>query len=72
MTLTKEHLLGHLYAGTDEPESKVIDVFICKLRKKILTATRCGSYIETIWGYGYVLRDPPALSNEENSRLGAA
>ncbi|MEE4211205.1 MAG: response regulator transcription factor [Parvularcula sp.] len=72
MTLTKEHLLRHLYAGMDEPASKVIDVFICKLRKKILTATRCGSYIQTIWGHGYVLRDPSTLSDSENSRLGAA
>ena len=49
--------LNHLYGGMDEPELKIIDVFICKLRKKLGLA--CGdSYIETVWGRGYVLRDP--------------
>lgn len=57
-TLTKEQFLNHLYGGMDEPELKIIDVFICKLRKK-LSATGDGeSYIETVWGRGYVLRDP--------------
>lgn len=55
-TLTKEQFLNHLYGGMDEPELKIIDVFICKLRKKIATATGGDSYIETVWGRGYVLR----------------
>lgn len=56
-TLTKEMFLNHLYGGMDEPELKIIDVFICKLRKKLMTI--CGeNYIETVWGRGYVLRDP--------------
>ena len=38
-TLTKEMFLNHLYGGMDEPELKIIDVFICKLRKKIAQAT---------------------------------
>ena len=59
-TLTKEMFLNHLYGGMDEPELKIIDVFICKLRKKIAEATGHGSYIETVWGRGYVLRDPEA------------
>jgi two-component system cell cycle response regulator CtrA len=42
----------------DEPELKIIDVFICKLRKKLSEATGDPSYIETVWGRGYVLRDP--------------
>src|ERR1700685_742374 len=57
-TLTKEMLLNHLYGGMDEPEMKIIDVFICKLRKKLATATNGDNYIETVWGRGYVLRDP--------------
>lgn len=57
-TLTKEMFLNHLYGGMDEPELKIIDVFICKLRKKLSTATGGDNYIETVWGRGYVLRDP--------------
>ncbi|MGY9046772.1 chemotaxis protein CheY [Puniceibacterium antarcticum] len=57
-TLTKEMFLNHLYGGMDEPELKIIDVFICKLRKKLSEATGEESYIETVWGRGYVLRDP--------------
>ena len=63
-TLTKEMFLNHLYGGMDEPELKIIDVFICKLRKKLAEATGGENYIETVWGRGYVLRDPvpPAAS----------
>jgi two-component system cell cycle response regulator CtrA len=57
-TLTKEMFLNHLYGGMDEPELKIIDVFICKLRKKLSAATDGDNYIETVWGRGYVLRDP--------------
>jgi len=59
-TLTKEMFLNHLYGGMDEPEVKIIDVFICKLRKKIQDAVGGDNYIETVWGRGYVLRDPEA------------
>ncbi len=67
-TLTKEMFLNHLYGGMDEPEAKIIDVFICKLRKKLADATDGSNYIETVWGRGYVLRDPhgdekPAAAN---------
>lgn len=58
-TLTKEMFLNHLYGGMDEPEVKIIDVFICKLRKKMeQVAPDAGACIETVWGRGYVLRDP--------------
>ncbi len=57
-TLTKEMFLNHLYGGMDEPELKIIDVFICKLRKKLANATGMPAPIETVWGRGYVLRDP--------------
>ncbi|MGD0026393.1 MAG: response regulator transcription factor CtrA [Xanthobacteraceae bacterium] len=57
-TLTKEMFLNHLYGGMDEPEIKIIDVFICKLRKKLANASGGKDYIETVWGRGYVLRHP--------------
>ncbi len=58
ITLTKEMFLNHLYGGLDEPELKIVDVFVCKLRKKLTQATGGEKYIETVWGRGYVLRDP--------------
>jgi two-component system cell cycle response regulator CtrA len=61
-TLTKEMFLNHLYGGMDEPELKIIDVFICKLRKKLAEATGGQNYIETVWGRGYVLREPAAVA----------
>jgi len=69
-TLTKEMFLNHLYGGMDEPELKIIDVFVCKLRKKLSAATGGDNYIETVWGRGYVLRDPvespePARKQEQ-------
>lgn len=57
-TLSKEQFLNHLYGGMDEPELKIIDVFICKLRKKLADATGGQDYIGTIWGRGYLLIDP--------------
>jgi two-component system cell cycle response regulator CtrA len=50
--------LSHLYGGMDEPEMKIIDVFICKLRKKLANASGGKDYIETVWGRGYVMREP--------------
>ncbi|MDX1780497.1 MAG: response regulator transcription factor [Thalassovita sp.] len=71
-TLTKEMFLNHLYGGMDEPELKIIDVFICKLRKKLGEATGGDNYIETVWGRGYVLRDPePAATGETRLAIGA-
>jgi two-component system cell cycle response regulator CtrA len=66
-TLTKEMFLNHLYGGMDEPELKIIDVFICKLRKKIPNASDGRNFIETLWGRGYVLREP----HEEEVRIPA-
>ena len=57
-TLTKEMFLNQLYGGMDEPEIKIIDVFICKLRKKLAGASGGKEYIETVWGRGYSLREP--------------
>jgi two-component system cell cycle response regulator CtrA len=58
VTLSKQILLTHLYGGLDEPEIKIIDVFIHKLRKKLANALSGVNFIETIWGRGYVLREP--------------
>ena len=57
-TLTKESFLNHLYGGMNEPDMKIIDVFICKLRKKLANASGGKDYIETVWGRGYVMREP--------------
>ncbi len=70
-TLTKEMFLNHLYGGMDEPELKIIDVFICKLRKKLATATGGDNYIETVWGRGYVLRDPEPDEIDSPLAMGA-
>ena len=64
-TLTREMFLNHLYGGMDEPEIKIIDVFICKLRKKLAQATDGNHYIETVWGRGYVLRDSAAAATPQ-------
>lgn len=71
-TLTKEMFLNHLYGGIDEPELKIIDVFVCKLRKKLGQATDGDNYIETVWGRGYVLRDPVADTNVAEARAANA
>ena len=59
-TLTKEMFLNNLYGDVDvdEPEPKIIDVYICKLRKKLANASGGLNYIETVWGRGYALREP--------------
>jgi two-component system cell cycle response regulator CtrA len=67
-TQTKEMILNHLYGGIDEPEVKIIDVFICKLRKKLANASGGKNYVETVWGRGYVLRHP---TDEEKVKISA-
>jgi two-component system cell cycle response regulator CtrA len=68
MTLSKEMFLNHLYGGIDEPEMKIIDVFMCKLRKKLAKASGGKNYIETVWGRGYILRHP---TDEEEAKMSA-
>jgi two-component system cell cycle response regulator CtrA len=58
ITLTKEVIMNHLYNDMEEPEIKIIDVFVCKLRKKLADASSGKTYIETVWGRGYVWRQP--------------
>jgi len=66
-TITKEMFLTQLYGGLDEPEIKIIDVFICKLRKKLASASNGKNYIETVWGRGYILREP----SEDEKKISA-
>ena len=70
-TLTKEMFLNHLYGGMDEPKLKIIDVFICKLRKKLSEATGRENHIETVWGRGYVLRDPNPDTSAQDMAISA-
>jgi two-component system cell cycle response regulator CtrA len=65
--LTKEMFLNHLYNGMDEPEIKIIDVFVCKLRKKLADAAEGTNYIETVWGRGYMLKDYESQTSDEDS-----
>ena len=56
-TLSKEMFLNHLYGDMDEPDAKIIDVFICKLRKKLAGASGGNEFIETLWSRGYTLSE---------------
>ena len=71
MVLTKEAFLNHLYGGMDEPEMKIIDVFICKLRKKLAQAG-ADNLVGTVWGRGYMLRDPGTHGAIAAASLGTA
>ena len=62
IAVTKEMFLNHLYGGMDEPEPKIIDVFICKLRKKLADSSGGHEFIETVWARGHVLSEPTALA----------
>jgi two-component system, cell cycle response regulator CtrA len=62
ITITKETFLNYLYGGMDEPEARIVDVFMCKLRKKLASASGGNEFIETIWGRGYVLGEPTAAA----------
>jgi two-component system cell cycle response regulator CtrA len=68
MTISKEMFLNHLYGGMDEPELKIIDVFMCKLRKKLANASGGKNYIETVWGRGYMLWEP---TGEQQAKISA-
>jgi two-component system cell cycle response regulator CtrA len=61
--LSKTAFLSHLYGGLDEPEPKIIDVFVCKLRRKLESAGARGVSIETVWGQGYILRETEAIGH---------
>jgi two-component system, cell cycle response regulator CtrA len=64
--VSKEHIYDEVYglSGAD-PLDKVIDVYICKLRKKIAAATDGGRYIETVYGRGYKFEAPPEHQSDD-------
>lgn len=63
--VTKEFFISHLYSGIDEPEPKIVDVFVCKMRKKLYDVSGGINYIETVWGRGYALRDPNEIPDSQ-------
>jgi len=65
-TVTKQMLYNHLYSGMTGPHPKIIDVYVCKLRKKLVELTG-EDYIGTVWGRGYILRDPAATAIQSTS-----
>jgi two-component system, cell cycle response regulator CtrA len=62
-TVTKEAMISYLYALSDAPTAKTIDVFICKIRRKIADLGGHGTYVATVWGRGYQLQDPGAIEH---------
>src|SRR3954453_19047079 len=68
--ITKEMFLNHLYGGMNEPGQKIIDVFMNKLRRKLMQASHGRDYIETIWGRGYILRDPEPVRATRRGEAG--
>ena len=60
MTVSKEQFLNHLYGGMDEPEMKIIDVFLCRIRNKMAQLAPHKEYIQTVWGRGYILKETDA------------
>lgn len=79
--LEKEFFLDNLYNNADAPNIKIIDVFICKLRKKLMKASGGDDYIKTVWGRGYMIQDTKdsyleevtsEFGLEENSKMRVA
>jgi DNA-binding winged helix-turn-helix (wHTH) protein len=61
-TVAKAMFFEHLYGSRGARDPKIIDVYICKLRKKIAQATSGDHYIVTVWGHGYALTDHPVAA----------
>jgi two-component system cell cycle response regulator CtrA len=68
-TLNKTQFLDHIYGGVDEPDLKIVDVFICKLRKKLERISGGETFIATVWGRGYVLRDQTSRTRLEDREV---
>ncbi len=64
MTVSKAQFLNHLYGGMDEPEMKIVDVFLCKMRRKIAALSGGEQYIQTVWGRGYILKEAAGNNHE--------
>lgn len=66
--ISKEMFLNHLYSDRDEPsEVKIIDVFACKLRQKLMEVDNGRNHIKTIWGRGYMLADVPEEAPDQQN-----
>lgn len=59
--VSPEMILSHLYSGHDEPTKKIVDVFLCKIRRKL--APSATTVITTKWGHGFIIEC--AHENEE-------
>jgi len=55
--LTKEHFMSRAYGVEEGPDQRILDVFICKLRRKLALAGSA-EIVRTVWGRGYVLHEP--------------
>jgi len=68
--VSKEQILESAYydRADDPPEIKIVDVFICKLRKKLKPY---GVQITTIWGVGYRLEQAQADGGQQQEGLSA-
>lgn len=67
VTVSKEQFLNHLYGGMDEPEMKIIDVFLCRIRNKMARLAPNKEYIQTVWGRGYILKETEVPENAKKS-----
>jgi two-component system cell cycle response regulator CtrA len=71
LTTSKEMILNRLYGGVNEPEIKIIDIFVCRLRRKLRNVSGGADYIETVWGRGYVFAEPRESVNAQVRRVRA-
>jgi two-component system cell cycle response regulator CtrA len=71
LTTSKEMILNHLYGGVNEPEIKIIDIFVCRLRRKLRNVSNGADYIETVWGRGYVFAEPRESVDVKTRRIRA-
>lgn len=65
--LSRRAIMDHLYGGRDEPGDRIVDVCLCKLRKKLAEA-RAADLIGTVWGAGYVAREPGQGPKQQRRR----
>lgn len=55
--VTREKIMNHLYDHDNEPDQKIIDVLVCKIRHRLRGALGDQAVIETVWGLGYRTND---------------
>lgn len=57
--MTREEIMLQLYAWEDEPDAKILDVYLCRIRSKLAAAGAGGSLIATSYSHGYRLAACP-------------